>query len=530
MTAQLSPHKIYRILSGYFRGLPQAEIAKRVGVDQSCISHYATRFKEMATRYGILAAAEEYGVSNEVESLRNLSAELFKSKLTTDEAKEGHHIIRTFLKLGISPEKHLDLVEVCQKIATPGFVETAIELCHLETKAGMDFHKVTTTFKKTQNELSRLQKETNAKRGALKSTNTVLAGRKQKLAELEEHLEKSQIEIKAKEIQLDHEYAMKLVEMEMAKIEVEEARALKAELNKKNLKLETLMKLAKEFLNGENIDCQKINKAAREFNSLQEAVGILENKNAELKAEENTLMLSASRLRIAKQKVLAEMNNLIEQRNHLQNEVKEVAEKVEKWQRQYQLFESFIAMLLKTSSFEASVEGLVSLFQELSESGWAYTKNKDELRDYFMTHLMGDFIKSFRCKRCGTEFMTNQRPQGSSYYECPSCHSPSDIEPDISFLTAMVSEEQIAKINQLEVTLAEYKKLESLKALLRVPCDMCGKFVTEWTEKNVSLAVKGAGFAHDECWDTNAGKTKISSIEQKFNNLPTDDIPTKPPG
>lgn len=86
MTVQLSPHKVSKILRDYFRGLPQTKIAKEAGVDQSSISHYASRFKGTAAEYGLLAAGKEYQVFNEVESLRSLSVELYKSKLTAEEA------------------------------------------------------------------------------------------------------------------------------------------------------------------------------------------------------------------------------------------------------------------------------------------------------------------------------------------------------------------------------------------------------------------------------------------------------------
>lgn len=46
----------------------------------------------MAEKNGISAAGKEYGVKNEVESLRSLSVELYQSKLTVDEAKEGHGV------------------------------------------------------------------------------------------------------------------------------------------------------------------------------------------------------------------------------------------------------------------------------------------------------------------------------------------------------------------------------------------------------------------------------------------------------
>jgi predicted transcriptional regulator len=148
MTVQLSPHKVSKILRGYFLGLPQIKIAKEAGVDQSSISHYASRFKEMAAEVGILAAGKEYQVMNEVESLRSLSVELNKSKLTMEEAKQGHNIIKAFLKLGISPEQHLALIEVCKKVDDSGFAEAAVHLSQIETHIGTSYHEVMSGFQK----------------------------------------------------------------------------------------------------------------------------------------------------------------------------------------------------------------------------------------------------------------------------------------------------------------------------------------------------------------------------------------------
>jgi predicted transcriptional regulator len=58
MTVQLSPHKVSKILRGYFRGLHQTKIAEEAGVDQSSISHYADKFKKMTAKYGLLAAGK----------------------------------------------------------------------------------------------------------------------------------------------------------------------------------------------------------------------------------------------------------------------------------------------------------------------------------------------------------------------------------------------------------------------------------------------------------------------------------------
>ena len=247
MTVQLSPHKIGKILRGYFRGLPQTKIAKETGVDQSSISHYATRFKGMAAKYGLPAAGKEYQVLNEVEALRSLSVELYKSKLTADEAKQGHSIIRAFLKLGVKPEQHHTLIEICNKVANPGFIEAAIRLSQIEAKTGMDYQQAISGFETAQNQLPQLNEKIAEAKAELKSINDRLLKNKQKLAGQEEYLEKYQSEAKAKEAQLEKELLAKMKQLEVAKKEVEEVAALKAELSKKGLNLQTLLKLAKEF-------------------------------------------------------------------------------------------------------------------------------------------------------------------------------------------------------------------------------------------------------------------------------------------
>lgn len=247
MTVQLSPHKVSKILRGYFRGLQQTKIAKEAGVDQSSISHYATRFKETAAKYGLPAAGKEYQVLNEVESLRSLSVELYKSKLTMEEARQGHNIIKAFLKLGISAEKHLNLVEVCKKVEDHGFAEAALKLAQIETQTGVGYHQIISVFEKAQKQLPQLEEKIAEAKAELKSISDRVLKNKQELAGREEYLKKYQNEVKAKEAQLEKELLVKMKQMEVEKKEVEEVAALKAELTKKGLNLQTLLKLAKEF-------------------------------------------------------------------------------------------------------------------------------------------------------------------------------------------------------------------------------------------------------------------------------------------
>ena len=227
MSVQLSPHKVSKILRGYFRGLPQTKIAKEAGVDQSSISHYATRFKEMAAKYGLPAAGKEYQVLNEVDSLRSLSVELYQSKLTMEEARQGHNIIKAFLKLGINPEKHHNLIEVCQKVEDPGFTEAALKLSQIEIQTGMGYNQITSGFEKAQKQLPQLEEKIAEANIELKSLNDGILKNKQELAGREGYLKKYEDEVKAKEAQLEKEILKKMKQLEVEKEEVEEVAALK---------------------------------------------------------------------------------------------------------------------------------------------------------------------------------------------------------------------------------------------------------------------------------------------------------------
>jgi len=247
MTVPLSPHKVRKILRGYLCGLPQTKIAKEAGVDQSSISHYASRFKEMAAEYSLLAAGKEYQVLNEVESLRSLSVELHKSKLTTEDARQGHNIIKAFLKLGISPGKHFALIEVCKKVEDPGFAEAALKLSQIEVQTGMEYHQLISDFEKAQKQLPQLEEKVVNAKEKLKSISDAILRSTQELDSQEKCLEKYRNEVKAKAAKLEKELAAKMKQLEVDKEEVKEVAQLKNTLGKEGLDIATIVQLAKEF-------------------------------------------------------------------------------------------------------------------------------------------------------------------------------------------------------------------------------------------------------------------------------------------
>ncbi len=247
MTVQLSPHKVSRILRDYFGGLPQTKIAMKAGVDQSSISHYAGKFKETAAKFGILAAGKEYEVLNEVKSLRSLSVELNQSKLTVEEARQGHKIIGAFLKLGVDPDKHFKLIEVCQKVVDSGFVEAALKLSQIELEIGATYHEIMSAFENVVNTITGLGKQVEQAKAELKSVKDELYETNQKLTSRKEELAKYQNEVKAKMTELGNGLSAKMKQLGVKTQEVEDVASLKTELAHKGWNLETLLKLGKEF-------------------------------------------------------------------------------------------------------------------------------------------------------------------------------------------------------------------------------------------------------------------------------------------
>ncbi len=184
---------------------------------------------------------------NEVVSLRSLSVELYKSKLTVEEARQGYNILKAFLKMGISLEQHIDLIKVCQEVNDSGFVKAALKLSQIETKTSMSYQQVMSDFEKALNQLPDLEAKVIDTKTQLKIISDATLKNKQELAVQEEYLKKYQNEVKAKKAQLEKELLSKMKQLEVEKKEVEEVALLKAELSKKGLDLQTVLKLAKEF-------------------------------------------------------------------------------------------------------------------------------------------------------------------------------------------------------------------------------------------------------------------------------------------
>lgn len=261
-----------------------------------------------------------------------------------------------------------------------------------------------------------------------------------------------------------------------------------------------------------SIDGSKLKEAVNEFGSLGKAIENLKYQRATLSREVSQLKQEKEELSQVKGKLIADIKSLRSQYEEQNTEVQELAGKFGKWERQYILFQGFLAMLFGSPSVTTSLESLISLLQQLAKTGWAATKKADDLRGHFVRVVMGDYLQSFHCTACGAKFMVNNESHYkgiSSYYQCPSCHTSYGLKPDDSFLRAMVSEKQLDDIILVEKVFKENEALRPLTAFLDVTCEICGKPIKEWAKESVTAATNGYGWGHGQCWNSELGKMKL---------------------
>ncbi len=272
-----------------------------------------------------------------------------------------------------------------------------------------------------------------------------------------------------------------------------------------------------------SIDGMSLKEAFDRYGSLQKAISAGKSDKKALDKEVSQRKDEIHSLILEKDKLVSGIADLKKQFDAEKKKVELVAANVAKWERQYNLFEGFLAMLLTSPSVMSSHKNLSNLLEELISSGWAMTKTPDQLRGYFVRTVMGDYLKCFRCKACGNKFIVNKEPYYSSisnYYECPACHTSSGVEPDDSFLKAMVSEELLKDIVKAGDIQKENDTLKPLEAFFNIHCEICANPITEWDKENVERAVAGLGWGHTKCWSTGLGEIKLAmNFEDKIKKI-----------
>ena len=248
----------------------------------------------------------------------------------------------------------------------------------------------------------------------------------------------------------------------------------------------------------------KLNKALEQFGSLDKSIEAMQKKETELKQ-------CNAKLQINKNNLSKQVQSLNSQSHEKRGQLQSLLDNIDHYKSQYDLFEGFLAMVVGSPSVTSSLEALIAIFQKLAGENWHTSHNTTELRSLFVSKVMGDYLKCYRCDSCGARFIVNKelgRKFNVISYKCPACHFIYQVTEDDSFLKAMVSEEQMENVYRLQQVLKENEALKPLKVFLNLPCEVCGQPITEWTEYEVQKGVKEHCWGHAKCWNSDKGYIK----------------------
>jgi hypothetical protein len=215
-----------------------------------------------------------------------------------------------------------------------------------------------------------------------------------------------------------------------------------------------------------DVDSNKLNEALDRFGSLQKANAQLESDKLALEKKNTQLKQENDQLSSSRDELASITNDRRIEVASYQSQLESLATQIKSRSFQYELFCGFMAMVVESPSVTDSISTLITLFQTLKESGWYLPKNADEMRSLFIRTVIGDYLKCFHCRSCGAKFMVNKEPLLKTvlnHYQCPSCRTSYGVEPDDSFLKAMVSEKQVENTRRIEQVVKENGMLGAFK-------------------------------------------------------------------
>ncbi len=195
------------------------------------------------------------------------------------------------------------------------------------------------------------------------------------------------------------------------------------------------------------VNTAKLQQAIGKFGSLQKAIEVFELRKKEIETETLTLTRGLDVNKKTKAKYLNELNQLDNECNQLDSSIKERTEKLNEilasisgYSKQHRLFESLITMLLTPPRTVGDLEELAVTILLFSKMVWRSPILPEKMRFLFVDTVLGKYLHSYRCDRCGLKFIANQEVQTGNH--CPTCRFTSTMISDDSFLKAMLGSDK----------------------------------------------------------------------------------------
>jgi len=386
-------------------------------------------------------------------------------------------------ELGISLDQISQLIEATNELKDVDFRAAAFDLLELRKRTGKSSKEAEAYIKELDSQTTSKEKQSSDWTGRIEKAKGEFRYWEQKRNDERAKFESEQARNKRILKEDGEKLKRELSKNNEVRENVEQTVSLKAELKSIGLDLPTFKAVVIETVQGAGISPgigSKIKEDVKKLGCLYKAIA---KREAEEKSKTRTLQwlddeIAKRHQTIRKQseeveagaKLIAEQLKLFEYWN----------ERIEESKWQYEFFQLFISMLLTSPSAAESAEALgVAGFRgsplaalglrirALSEKGWTHSKEgtSEERRATFIAIVMGSYLHSIHCGKCGASFIVNKAPNAysqwrSSYY-CPVCDFQSYTKPDNTFFDLMVSPELTKKFQDMRALLDIMRKTDS---------------------------------------------------------------------
>lgn len=215
MGKSLSDRKKSEIAELYFQGLTRDEIAKKTGVSAGAVSGVIREFTDCADSTSTEEAAEEYDVSETVESLRSLAVGIRKAGTSVEEMMEVSKMLERIKKL-TDLDRLEGFIKTGESLADKAHVEASVRMHLLEEHTGKTHDDILAELERKNTRLAEQSEEIQSRNAEIKH----LEDEKTRLTqEGEEFLKQHNLTMARVEHVLRVEEALSRYEIDLTKLE-----------------------------------------------------------------------------------------------------------------------------------------------------------------------------------------------------------------------------------------------------------------------------------------------------------------------
>jgi hypothetical protein len=408
---------------------------------------------------------------------------------------EGLDRIDARLKeLGLSSDQASQLIEATNELKDIDFRVAAFDLLELRKRTGKSSKEAEAYIKELDSQITSKEKKSSDWTAKIEKAKGEFRDWEQKRNDERAKFESDQTRNKRILKEDGEKLNRELSKNNEARENIEETIGLKAELKKISLDLPTFKSIVKETVLKAGISphiAKNIREAVKNLGSLDKAIA---ERGKEEKARKKAI-LNLSGEETAKRGILRGLDEriaimrrtIMEQDEKIESKKKLLErwdERIEENKWQYQFFELFISMLLTSPSAPEPLSAIGLKIQELSKKGWTHSTELTfaQCRAVFIMIVMGGYLHSIHCGKCGASFIVNKAYNAyssyrSSYY-CPVCTFSIYTRPDDTFFDLMVSPELVKKLSATRALLEIIEKMapevlgKKLKVLDSLPIEV----------------------------------------------------------